>query len=131
MAHTGTFKLARDGAVEFAKLHPLAVLSEFNLLNTAFATPKANDRHTIVYDQRLYSAVLNKRSIPTDSTNLAYVVEDLQHFTSGMPAIGADRFLTWYLPWNPEGGQVDMHIPDTPVLDQAGAEKGRGRDGHC
>lgn len=118
MALTGTFKLARDGMVEFAKQHALAVLMEPKLSDIAQAKP--NDRHTILGDKRLYSAVLRKRSVPTDSANLAYVVEDFNRFTAGMPAIGADRFLTWYLPWNPGGGQNDMTIPDTPVLDQTG-----------
>jgi hypothetical protein len=84
MALTGTSKLARDGVVEFAKPHPLAVLSEFNPDNKVFAAPKTHGRHTFVGGQRLHSAVINKHSLPAESTNLAYAMEDLEPFSSGL-----------------------------------------------
>jgi len=119
MALTGTAKIIRDGAEDFAKTHPIAPLDEFNLDDHSVARSKPGDRHTMRSDRRLYSGTLNKRSVPHESANLSYVL-NLQTYQANT-AVPAGSFLCWYLPWNPGGGSVDMTIPDGAVADNTGA----------
>jgi hypothetical protein len=119
MALAGTVKFTRDGAVEFAKTHPVAPLHQPNLGLPSVARAKPGDRHTMRSNQRIYSATLNKKSTPSDSANLSYTL-DLQDYTAGT-AVPAGSFLCWYLPWNPEGGMTNMTLSTTAVADDRGA----------
>lgn len=118
MAQSGTAKFLAQGLVNFAKTHPISALMEANIDDTKVARPRKHDRHTIRTAYQLYAGDLVKRQIPGDNANLAYVLE-LNRYTSG-PAVPANRFLTWYLPWNPGGGQTDMVISTKSITDNQG-----------
>lgn len=120
MARTGTEKFIAQGLVEFAKTHPIAALVEANIDDQRVARSRDHDRHTIRTAYRIYAGDLVKRHIDTDNANLAYCL-DLTRYEAGNP-IPANRFLTWYLPWNPGGGQTDMVLSQSPVLDNTGTD---------
>jgi hypothetical protein len=120
MALSGTVKFTRDGAVEFAKLHPMAPLDEFDLSDKSIARAKPGDRHTIRSDRRIFSGTLNKRNVSHESANLAYVL-NLQFYAAGT-AVPNGSFLCWYLPWNPGGGMTNMTLSTTAVPDNNGAD---------
>jgi hypothetical protein len=115
---TGTQKFTGLGAESFATTHPIAALVEANMDDTRVATRKPNDRHTINADYQVYAGDLVKRHVDTDNANLAYAL-DLTRWQAGT-AVPAGRFLTWYLPWNPGGGQTDMRLSAAPMLDNGG-----------
>ncbi|MDI1484033.1 hypothetical protein [Polyangium sp. y55x31] len=117
---TGTQKFLAHGALEFARTRPI-VANALLALNDDNAERLADEeRHKIRRSRRLHAAKLVKTHNPTVDRNLAYELV-LERYEPGTPR-AADTFLTWYLPWNPGGGQVTMHIPAGEVLDHTGAD---------
>jgi hypothetical protein len=111
----GIFQAAN--LVDFAKTHPISAGADVGMKGISVAS--AHDRNKILKDKRVASATMDKAHRPSEATNLCYVM--IQAPYAAGTALPAGRFLIWYLPWNPEGGQVSMFIPTSPVLDDTGA----------
>lgn len=112
---TGTQKFLAQGPVEFARTHPIVPDGSVNLGDAEEVVRHADEsRHEIRPHRRLMTAQIVKQQNPTADKNLAYLLAARRH-EPGTP-IGADSFLTWFLPWNAGGGQVSMPIPDDEIL---------------
>ncbi|MDI1448047.1 hypothetical protein [Polyangium sp. 6x1] len=116
---TGTEKFLAQGPVAFARTHPIVPDGGLALNDADVAEHFPGEkRHEIKVPHRLRMATITKNHNATSDKNLAYLLTH-QRYRPGHP-IAADSFLTWYLPWNPGGGQVNMSIPIDPVLGPEG-----------